>query len=283
MKKIVSWLAGLALTGAVLTAGIGLFWFFGSTNYLLTGVPVLNYHQVNDKFQTVLTMTPADFEEQMKYLHDRDYHAVTQDQFAAYMSGEGSLPDRPVMITFDDGYVDNYEHAYPIMKKYGLTGTIFLIVDLMETPGYLTWAQVQEMGRNGMEFGSHTMSHKPLTSFDRQGVRTELRESKAAIESHLQKPCKYIAFPEGEFDDMVMEETRAAGYEYGFTVETGRDFPWDDHFDLARVPFFEGPDSFGHFYFRLNFSTLSSWLWRLHKGLEAREATRSLAVFVPEP
>lgn len=82
---------------------------------------------------------------------------------------------------------------------------------------------------------------------------------------------------------MVMEETRAAGYEYGFTVETGRDFPWDDHFDLARVPFFEGPDSFGHFYFRLNFSTLSSWLWRLHKGLEAREATRSLAVFVPEP
>ena len=127
MKKIVSWLAGLALTGAVLTAGIGLFWFFGSTNYLLTGVPVLNYHQVNDKFQTVLTMTPADFEEQMKYLHDRDYHAVTQDQFAAYMSGEGSLPDRPVMITFDDGYVDNYEHAYPIMKKYGLTGTIFLI------------------------------------------------------------------------------------------------------------------------------------------------------------
>ena len=61
MKKIVSWLAGLALTGAVLVAGIGLFWFFGSTNYLLTGVPVLNYHQVNDKFQTVLTMTPADF------------------------------------------------------------------------------------------------------------------------------------------------------------------------------------------------------------------------------
>lgn len=106
----------------------------------------------------------------------------------------------------------------------------------MGKPGYLTWDQVQEMGRNGMEFGSHTMSHKPLTGFDRQGVRTELRESKAAIESHLQKPCEYIAFPEGEFDGMVMKETRAAGYEYGFTVETGRDFPWDDPFDLERVP-----------------------------------------------
>lgn len=287
MKKFVFGVVGLVLTGVILAAGLGLFWRFGSTNYLLTGVPVLNYHQVNDRFQTVLTMKPTDFEEQMKYLHDHGYHSITQEQFAAYMRGEGSLPDRPVMITFDDGYVDNYEQAYPILKKYGFTGTIFLIVDLVGKPGYLTWDQVQEMGRNGMEFGSHTMSHKPLTGFDRQGVRTELRESKAAIESHLQKPCEYIAFPEGEFDGMVMKETRAAEYEYGFTVETGRDFPWDDPFDLERVPLFEGGDSFGdsfgHFLFRLNYSTLSAWLWRLHKGLEAGNATKSLAAFVPEP
>ena len=72
-----------------------------------------------------------------------------------------------------------------------------------------------------------------------------------------------------------------------FTVETGRDFPWDDPFDLERVPLFEGGDSFGdsfgHFLFRLNYSTLSAWLWRLHKGLEAGNATKSLAAFVPEP
>ena len=78
MKKFVFWVVGLVLTGVILAAGLGLFWRFGSTNYLLTGVPVLNYHQVNDKFQTVLTMKPADFEEQMKYLHDHGYHAITQ-------------------------------------------------------------------------------------------------------------------------------------------------------------------------------------------------------------
>ena len=65
------------------------FWYFGSTNYHLTGVPVLNYHQVNNKFNTVLTMKPADFEEQIKYLHDNDYHAITLEQFDAYMRGEG--------------------------------------------------------------------------------------------------------------------------------------------------------------------------------------------------
>ena len=80
MKKIVSWLAGLALTGAVLVAGIGLFWFFGSTNYLLTGVPVLNYHQVNDKFQTVLTMTPADFERLERWYPGRFQIEYDRDQ-----------------------------------------------------------------------------------------------------------------------------------------------------------------------------------------------------------
>ena len=235
LKKICSWIIGVILTVLVLLIGIFAFWYFGSTNYHLTGVPVLNYHQVNNKFNTVLTMKPANFDEQMKYLHDNDYHSITLEQFDAYMRGEGDLPDRPVLITFDDGYVDNYENAYPILKKYHMRGTIFLIINLMNTPGYLTWDQVKEMSADGMEFGSHTISHKPLTSFDRAGVRHELQDSKDIIEKMTGKPCHFIAFPEGKYNDMVMEETRGAGYRYAFTVETGRDFPWDDPYDLDRV------------------------------------------------
>lgn len=102
LKKICSWIIGVILTVLVLLIGIFAFWYFGSTNYHLTGVPVLNYHQVNNKFNTVLTMKPANFDEQMKYLHDNDYHSITLEQFDAYMRGEGDLPDRPVLITFDD-------------------------------------------------------------------------------------------------------------------------------------------------------------------------------------
>lgn len=82
-----------------------------------------------------------------------------------------------------------------------------------------------------------------MTSFDRNGARYELQASKAAIEKATGKPCEFIAFPEGKYNDMVMEETKEAGYRYAFTVNTGRDFPWDDPYDLDRVPLFEGPIS----------------------------------------
>ena len=214
----------------VLIAGIFAYWYFGSTNYLLTGVPVLNYHQVNNKYQTVLTMKPENFDEQMKYLHDNDYHSITQEEFDAYMSGDGDLPDRPVMITFDDGYIDNYKEAYPILKKYGFTATIFVITDLVGKPGYLTWPMIQEMAADG-----------------------------------------------------VMEETKKAGYKYAFSVETGRDFPWDDHYELDRVPMFEGPISFKHFKFRLTFSAFSALVWKSHKYFENIECTKSIAKEIPYP
>ena len=193
------------------------------------------------------------------------------------------VPEKPILITFDDGYVDNYEEAYPILKKYNMRGTIFLIINLMDTPGYLTWDQVKEMAADGMEFGSHTISHKPLTSFDRAGVRHELQDSKDIIEKMTGKPCHFIAFPEGKYNDMVMEETRGAGYRYAFTVDTGRDFPWDDPYDLDRVPMFEGPISFKHFRFRLTFSAFSALLWKTHKYFEHIEMTKDLAQHIPQP
>lgn len=283
MRKVLSWIIGVLLTAGVFIVGIFAYWTYGSTNYLLTGVPVLNYHQVNNRFNTVLTMKPENFDEQMKYLHDNDYHTITLEQFDAYMRGESDLPDRPVLITFDDGYIDNYQEAFPILKKYHMGATIFLIVNLVGTKGYLTWDQVAEMSQHGIEFGSHTMSHKPLTSFDAQGARHELVDSKAAIESHIGQKVTFIAFPEGKFNDMVMEETKKAGYAYAFTVDTGRDFPWDDHYDLDRVPMFEGPVSFEHFKLRLTYSAWVAILWKCHKYFDHMDWSKPIAARIPQP
>ncbi|WP_075572448.1 polysaccharide deacetylase family protein [Megasphaera coli] len=284
MKKICTWILGIVLAFIVLLSGALIYWYFASTNYHLTGMPVLNYHQVNNKFHTVLTMKPENFEEQIRYLSENGYHSITLEQFEQYMEGNTSnLPDRPILITFDDGYVDNYEYAYPILKKYNMVGTIFLITDFVGRPGYLNWDQVKEMSNAGMEFGSHTLSHRPLDSFNRADMRHELVGSKKAVEWHLNRPCDFIAFPEGKFTDTVLEETQNAGYKYGFTIDAGRDFPWDNPYDLDRIAMFEGPISFEHFRFRLTFSAFSAFLWKTHKFFEHMEFTKPIANCIPEP
>ena len=109
-------------------------------------VPVLNYHQINDRDENALTVHTDQFEAQMKYLADNGFHTITPaEMFDAWENGT-ELPDKPVVLTFDDGYVDNYRNAYPILEKYHLKGTIFLISDYVSTyQNYLTWAQVEEM------------------------------------------------------------------------------------------------------------------------------------------
>ena len=93
---------------------------------------VLNYHKVSDEFLS-LAVAPADFDWQMRYLKEHGYHAITPDELYDAIEGTGALPDKPVLITFDDGYQDNYDNAYPILKKYGLKGTVFVVTSFMGT------------------------------------------------------------------------------------------------------------------------------------------------------
>ena len=105
MKKIYAWAVGLGLAFFVLFFGVIAYWYFASTDYKLTGVPVLNYHQVNNKFHTVLTMKPENFEKQIRYLSENGYHALTLEEFTDYMDGKGELPDKPVLITLQYKFI----------------------------------------------------------------------------------------------------------------------------------------------------------------------------------
>ena len=137
-------------------------------------VLVLNYHMVNTMFIS-LAIEPEDFEWQMKYLVDHGYHSITIDELYAFLEGKGTLPERPVLITFDDGYVDNYTNAYPILKKYNLKATIFIVTGFVsKRKGYLTWDQLREMERNGITAQSHTVTHAPLPELPDERIREEL-------------------------------------------------------------------------------------------------------------
>ena len=215
-------------------------------------VPVLNYHKV-DNLQHALSISPQEFEEQMKYLHDNDYHGITPDQLMAYLKYGKELPSKPIMITFDDGYLDNYTNAYPIMKKYGYTGTIFIVTNLVgEDSRFVTWDQVREMQQAGFVFGSHTANHISLTSLTKEEVSNELTQSRNTIAQQLGKPPKYFAYPTGTYSSEIADQVRKAGYKAAFTIEYGEVGADSDVYALERIPIFKGQRTFRSFFIRLN-------------------------------
>ena len=233
------------------------------------GVPVLSYHQVNDEDNNALTVPTAVFEQQMAYLHDNGYHAITPDQLNAYLTEGAPLPEKPVLITFDDGYRDNYENAFPVLQKYGMTATIFLISDFMDRfDKYLTWQQVQEMSEAGIYMGVHTLSHFELPGLSKAELYQQIEGGKLAIEWKTLKFTEYIAYPCGSYNADVLAVARDCGFKGGFTVRYDLVHPGDNPYLLSRVPIFgHNAHSFWKFKLRLHGAPLWGRLERLRAML----------------
>jgi polysaccharide deacetylase len=223
---------------------------------------VLNYHMVNTMFIS-LAVEPRDFDIQMKYLVDHGYHTITPDELYEALQGSGKLPERPVLITFDDGYEDNYTNAYPILRKYGLKATIFVVTGfLSKRDGYLTWDQLREMEQNGITIESHTVTHAPLPELPDDRIYEELAESKRQAEEELGHPIEYIAYPTGVHDLHIAEIARACGYKAGFTVKYSNVDKNSNIFALERVPIFRTENTNQDFVERLRYtSNLTQFGW----------------------
>ena len=114
------------------------------------GVPVLNYNRVNDVDVNEFTLTVEQFDAQMKYLVDEGYTVISPDELLDAWEGKGTLPKKPVIITFDDGHIDAYKNVYPILQKYNVKATFFIVTDNVNLyPDYLTWQQAREMQASG--------------------------------------------------------------------------------------------------------------------------------------
>lgn len=225
-------------------------------------VLVLNYHMVNSMFIS-LAIEPDDFDWQMKYLVDHGYHSISTDELYDFLAGKGTLPDRPVLITFDDGYVDNYTTAYPILKKYNLKATIFIVTGFVsKRNGYLTWDQLREMEKNGITAQSHTVTHAPLPELPDERIREELALSKRQAETELGHPIDFIAYPTGVHDLHIVGIAKEAGYKGGFTVKYGNVDRASNVYALERVPIFRTAATNTDFVDRLRYtSNITQYGW----------------------
>ena len=183
----------------------------------LKSIPILIYHCIDASVwgDRPMFVTPDNFERQMRNLKEKEYTAIT---FHA-RDREDSIKN-PVLITFDDGYENNYTYAYPILKRYGFKATIFLIVNAIDKPRFLQQSQIKEMA-GLVDFESHTLTHPHLAGLAPDKLEMELSGSKKTLESLLSKKVDVIAYPYGSFDKNVIQAARKY-YAFGVTTNYGK-------------------------------------------------------------
>ena len=204
-------------------------------------LPILMYHYTGplppnpDVFRRDLTVSPALFEGQLTSLADSGIETVTLDRLFDHLEGRRPLPPRAVALTFDDGYVDNYEVAFPLLKRYGMVGTFFVTTGFVGRPGYMTWEQLEEMASAGMAIEAHSVTHADLTKIAPAQLSRELGVPKQQLEERLGRPCRFLAYPGGRFDPAVIRATKAAGYTAAVTTQHGLRHTGAGPFELTRV------------------------------------------------
>lgn len=190
-------------------------------------VPILMYHYVDDTpppagpYADGLTVRTKDFRAEMEYLVENGYHTVSLADVYLAMAGEKHLPEKPVALTFDDGGIDNYEVAFPLLKEYGLMGTFFVITGKVGREGQMRWEQLREMTAQGMSIQSHTVSHPDLRGVSASKLKSELIDSRKAIADAVGEPSYVLSYSSGAYDGTVIEATRAAGYVMAVATDKG--------------------------------------------------------------
>lgn len=213
---------------------------------------VLNYHQVSNVFNP-LAVPVNDFSAQMRYLIDGGYVAITPDELAAGLEGELELPEKPVLITFDDGYIDNYTNAFPILKSLGLRATIFIVPAFLGRPQYLNWDQLKEMEQSGINIQSHTLNHSKLEELPDDEIRSELLNSKLVLEEQLGHSVDFLAYPTGTYNLHIAGIAKDVGYKGAYTVKYGNVDLGSNMYALERVPIFQTENTMKNFYERIEY------------------------------
>lgn len=200
------------------------------------GVSVLMYHMIGNLKDNAAVMTAENLKWQMKYLKDNGYHPITMQELHDYVKKGAPLPEKPVCITFDDGYEDNYTIVYPLMKEYGFPWTIFVITGSVGQPNRVTWDQLSEMADSQtVTISNHTVTHPRLHNLPREEAKAEIEGAQKALKEHLGIDNHWIAYPYGDYDEEVDKMAKAAGIDIAVTTDSGRVHVGSYPYELKRV------------------------------------------------
>lgn len=218
-------------------------WEFGKR------LPILMYHCIGplrERFDPWLTISPQMFERHLRWLARHGFTTIHVSEWIAYQREGKTLPDRPVLLTFDDAYQDTAEFGLPLLKKYGFTGTVFVVTDqiggtnawdlhlgLCEMP-LMNADQIRYWAQSGIEFGAHTRTHADLRTSTAEQIVEEMKGSRECLERLLGVPVTALAYPYGYYNDAVSEAARMC-FDVALTCDPGMNNLLTDMVRLRRA------------------------------------------------
>lgn len=211
-------------------------------------IRVIVYHKIIDEHiagEWLQMTTPVDlFDIQMRYLKENGYRTISARDVSGILRSEDKVPPKTVSITFDDGYKDNFRNAFPVLRKYGFVGTVFVTAKFIDeaeqgNPNYLNWDEIAEMRRSGVfTFGCHSILHKNLSLLSKNELIDEIRAAKDILEDRLSESVSTFAYPYGwqnSFNGKVIDAVKEAGFLSAFTGIYGENTKHTDPFRLKRL------------------------------------------------
>lgn len=221
------------------------------------GFPILEYHIVQEKNPDrayEYNVPPADFEQQLDYLQQEGYTTISIRDFLRAKKGLQELPEKPIILTFDDGYESNYTELLPILEKRGLKATIFMVTNDIGRERYMSWDQLKDIQHRGVEIGSHTTNHLPLTEMSLSEARDEVKLSKLLMEWNGMDTIYTFSYPNGKYSEELLKVLKEEEYLAAVTGDAGLNTFETNPYLLQRINI--PHPTFG----------LTEFKWRLIKG-----------------
>lgn len=199
------------------------------------GVPVLYYHSIDPSESNEVILSPQKLKAQLQYIKDSGYTTLTMTELNDYISKHTPIPEKSIVITFDDGYKDNYTNAFPILKELDMKATIFVITSVIDDGYYLSKNEIKELSDYGIDIQSHTVKHLHLNTLSYEEQLQELKTSKETLEAITNKPVISVAYPFGDHDENTLKAAKASGYNLGFLTDKGLAKPTSQSISLNRI------------------------------------------------
>ena len=192
------------------------------------------FHSISTIPGNTLGVPVKQFTEEIEWLHQQNYHSLSLEEFYQALVNKAPIPENPILLTFDDGYSDNYSAAWPILRQYGFRGTFFITTNSVG-PGMMNWDQLNDLARQRNSVSSHTVHHYDLATLSTKQQKDELSLSKKELETHLGISVQALCFPSGSYNKTTLELMPTLGYQLGFTTKPGKVHLGDDLLTLKRL------------------------------------------------